>query len=855
MKRKIVSISCAAVLLTISAYVFALKSSGGNYYYASDGYSVSDSVFKSMTLEQKILQLYVYDFRQRKMENFSLLPSGFFYPQESFLKLKNDVEKFSSSSDFPLFNICDVKYPMTDLPNYMNPLAVSASNEDSEVLENYSYGLCDTLKSIGVNTLYGFPSAEDYGIIAFDDLNVKKVEKLDSLKSFLLSDYLVFLSSLNPEDVVNHVKKIVASDKKDVIKNAIDDKVSKILRIKYQYNPYSENIKNFSKQRASLISALKSVTCLKNESNFLPIKDLRDVVVIQIGGLRQNGFLTRSLSYCKPQYYYCNPKELEIKSVIKENGKKNLVFLLNCDLKKSEILTLLKPLFSSSHACVVNIDFEENLKYFQAKSLIQVFGNGFLSGDVASQAVFGGIEVAGKFPLEGFKNYKKGSFETIKPVRLQYLQETDFKKNYCDTIDSIINFAILNHCFPGCQFFVCKDSKVLIDKSYGYFTYDIDSKKVQNDDIYDIASLTKISAATILAMYLTSNNMLNTNDNLGKYFYKPIDWSNLAADTIINGKDTLLKRDIPKRTVYDVSIGDILEHRSGISPNVPVFRYAHTLSAMKRCAKNLNMNIDSLTQEQLQDITFREFYSDKYIKDSAEIRVCENLWLRNNYADTIYNSLLRLKVSTKKSYKYSDVNMILLQLAEENILNCKTDEFLHQNFYGPLGMKNTCYTPYKYFSSEKIAPTERNAWTGKYIRGDVHDPSAALLGGISGNAGLFSSAHDLGILFQMLLNKGVYGGQRFLDSLTVEKFTSKQPNTGRALGFDMVPSKYAALSASASTYGHTGFTGTCAWNDPENNIVIVFLSNRVYPEAANQKINTLKIRQKICQAVYDGLGI
>ena len=216
---------------------------------------------------------------------------------------------------------------------------------------------------------------------------------------------------------------------------------------------------------------------------------------------------------------------------------------------------------------------------------------------------------------------------------------------------------------------------------------------------------------------------------------------------------------------------------------------------------------------------------------------------------------MRLNVSEKKTYKYSDVNMILLQMASENILKCKSDEFMKKTFYLPLGMRNTCYTPYRYFDTTRIVPTEKNPWTGKMICGDVHDPSAALLGGISGNAGLFSTASDLGVLFQMLLNYGEYGGQRYLDSLTVRKFTQKQPGTSRALGFDMTPSKFAAESASRSTYGHTGFTGTCAWTDPENKIVIVFLSNRVYPDANNQNINKYAVRKKICQTIYNGLGI
>jgi CubicO group peptidase (beta-lactamase class C family) len=840
MKRKIITALIAAALLPVFAFTFAASSESDNYISDIQSVSLADSVFSKMSIEEKILQLYIFDARDNNPALLDKMPSGVLYNAESFNGLKTDVEFFSQKSDVPLFNICDISKPLSGLPNYMNPYAVSASDKDQTVLKNFCTLIADTLKTIGINAVSGNFSKQ-VPLNSMSGFSVKKFFNSEDLKEILLSDSGLVMSGMKPENLVSEVKKLLEKDKKKLLVNAIDEKVLRILRKKYQYPSESVFKENISKKQAAILAALKSITCVKNDSKFLPIKDLKDLTVIQIGGLRQAGFLSRMSSYCKPNYYYCNPTVLETEGVIKENSKKNVIFLINCKLDNKEIISLLRPVLKNGHSCAVNIDYEENLKLIDGKSVLQVFGNGYLAGDIAAQAVFGGVKVCGKFPLSNFENIKKGTSVTLLPTRLQYLQNESFNKNYCDTIDSIINFAILNRCFPGCQVFVCKDNKVLVNKAFGYFTYDIDSKPVNTDDIYDIASLTKISAATILAMYLTGEKLLDTKEKLGKYFDKPIDWTKVAK--------------VPKKTVYDVSVQSILEHRSGISPNVPIYRYSYSPYAVRRYVKEYNMNIDSISDSDLERIIFNEYYSDHFIKDSAEIRVSENLWLRNNYADTIYNSIMQLKVSDKKPYKYSDVNMILLQMAGENILKRKSDEFLTEKFYAPLGMKNTCYTPYKYFNNYKIAPTEKNGWTGKYICGDVHDPSAALLGGVSGNAGLFSSAQDLGILFQMLLNKGVYGGQRYLDSLTVKKFTSRQPSTGRALGFDMAPSKYAAISAPPSTYGHTGFTGTCAWTDPENNIVIVFLSNRVYPEASNQKINTLKIRQKICQAVYDGLGI
>lgn len=840
MKRKIITALIAAALLPVFAFTFAHSSESDNYISDIQSVSLADSVFSKMSVEEKILQLYIYDSRDKNPALLDKIPSGVVYNAMSFNELKNNVDFISQKSGVPLFNICDISKPMADLPNYMNPYAVLASGKDETVLKNFCTLIADTLKTIGVNAVCG-KFSEKVPLNSINGFSVKNFSNTEDLKEILLSDNGLAMGTLSPDEVVADVKKLLSNDKKKHLGNAVDEKVLRILRGKYQYSSEPVLQENVSKKEAALLAALKSITCVKNDSKFLPVKDLTDLTIIQIGGLRQAGFLSRTSMYCKSNYYYCNPTVLEAEGVIKENFKKNVIFLINCKLDNKEIINLIRPVLKSGHSCVVNINYEDNLKLLGAKSVLQVFGNGYLAGDIAAQAVFGGVKVSGKFPLSGFENIKKGTSVKLLPTRLQYLQDESFEKNYRDTIDSIVNFAILNRCFPGCQIFVSKDNKVLVNKAFGYFTYDIDSKPVNTDDIYDIASLTKISATTVMAMYLTGEKLLDTKEKLGKYFDKPIDWTSEAK--------------VPKKTVYDVSVQSVLEHRSGISPNVPIYRYSNSPYAIGRFVREYNVNLDSVCVSDLEKIIFNEYYSDHFIKDSAEIRVSESLWLRNNYADTIYNSIMRLKVSDKKPYKYSDVNMILLQMACENILKRKTDDFLAEKFYAPLGMKNTCYTPYKYFNNYKIAPTEKNGWTGKYICGDVHDPSAALLGGVSGNAGLFSSAQDLGILFQMLLNKGVYGGKRYLDSLTVEKFTSRQPSTGRALGFDMAPSKYAALSASASTYGHTGFTGTCAWTDPENGIVIVFLSNRVYPESSNQKINTLKIRQKICQAVYDGLGI
>jgi CubicO group peptidase (beta-lactamase class C family) len=210
-----------------------------------------------------------------------------------------------------------------------------------------------------------------------------------------------------------------------------------------------------------------------------------------------------------------------------------------------------------------------------------------------------------------------------------------------------------------------------------------------------------------------------------------------------------------------------------------------------------------------------------------------------------------------KNYLYSDMNFYLVMKIIEAAAKTTIDKFLSQCFYTPLNLRYICYNPLDTFKTEQIVPTEEEKiFRKQLIHGYVHDPTAALLGGISGNAGVFSNAEDLGILMQMLLNKGAYGGRRFLSEETVDLFTSAQEGVYRGLGWDhqtQAGMKMIAPGASVETYGHTGFTGTCVWVDPENEIVYVFLSNRVHPKSSNQKINSMHIRQKVMQVIYDAI--
>ncbi|MEK7253293.1 MAG: serine hydrolase, partial [Bacteroidota bacterium] len=240
------------------------------------------------------------------------------------------------------------------------------------------------------------------------------------------------------------------------------------------------------------------------------------------------------------------------------------------------------------------------------------------------------------------------------------------------------------------------------------------------------------------------------------------------------------------------------------------------------------------------------------------VQVDEDLFLRNDHPDSIWARAMRLPVSTKKYYHYSDVNYFVLQKVVENLTQQPLDYFVSETFYHPLGLRRTTFKPSIRFEKWQIVPTEQDRlWRKDLVHGYVHDPAAALLGGVAGSAGVFANAEDLAALFQMMLNEGNYGGAQFFQPETVQEFAIKKHGIHRGFGFDKpVNRRFPTYSphVSPETYGHTGFTGTCVWVDPKSRLVYVFLSNRVHPNARNGKIFTEGIRSRIHEVVYDAMG-
>ncbi|MFZ9301221.1 MAG: serine hydrolase domain-containing protein, partial [Chitinophagaceae bacterium] len=382
-------------------------------------------------------------------------------------------------------------------------------------------------------------------------------------------------------------------------------------------------------------------------------------------------------------------------------------------------------------------------------------------------------------------------------------------------IDTIATEAISKRATPGMVVLVAKDGKIAYHKAFGYYTYD-NSEPVTAESIFDMASVTKICATTISIMKLYDEGKLSLEDEIGKY----IPW--------LRGTDK-----------ERITVRNILLHQAGLKSFIPFYRET----------------IDTST-----GIPKSGFYS-KIPTAAFSLRVSDSMYLKTAWRDTIYKRIANSPLTLPAKMIYSDNDFIFLGLIVEAISGMTLHDYAKKNFYDPMGLVTTGFRPRDRLPLSQIVPTENEKiFRRQLIRGDVHDPGAALFGGIAGHAGLFSNAYDLAVIMQMLMNKGVMNGKRYLSDTTIARFTTYGSEIShRALGFDK-PYKdnatrqtaYPAASASPLTFGHTGFTGIGAWADPEHNLIFLVLSNRVHPDGSNVFLN-LNVRPRMHEAVYQSL--
>lgn len=360
---------------------------------------------------------------------------------------------------------------------------------------------------------------------------------------------------------------------------------------------------------------------------------------------------------------------------------------------------------------------------------------------------------------------------------------------------------------PGMQILVAKDGKIVYDKSFG--TQDKNSsKKMKWTDLYDVASVTKVTATLPLLMLEVNEGKLNLDQTIGE----------IDTDAKNTNKSSLKVR-------------EVLAHQAGLKPWIGF--YNETVNV-----KNARLYLD--------------FYSRK--KDEEhQIKVTDNIYIINSIKDTIYEDIYKSPLG-RKSYEYSDLGYYIFKKKLEKDFGKDLNQLTQEKFYQNLGMYRTTYNPKEKFSLEDIIPTEYDkTYRNQLVHGFVHDQGAAMMGGIAGHAGLFSNSIDLAKLMQLYLNGGEYGDEVYLKPEVVAEFTKQQfKGNHRGAGFDKIQ-QVSSKGPSAESFGHTGFTGTMVWADPKYNIVYIFLSNRVNETVEPNYLSIKKVRENIRQVIYDAI--
>jgi len=384
-------------------------------------------------------------------------------------------------------------------------------------------------------------------------------------------------------------------------------------------------------------------------------------------------------------------------------------------------------------------------------------------------------------------------------------------------VDSIMTLGIRKEAFPGAQLLVAKHGKIIFHKGYGFHTYD-SIQPVALNDIYDLASVTKITAALPALMKLHGEGKLNLNKPFSTY-WKP--WQKKADKK-------------------DLTVREVLAHQAGLTPYI-VF------------LNEITKKNGKLKKRWIRNQPNSKFNNQAY----------DNLYIKDKFKKKVYKEINRSKVSEEKKYKYSGLTFLLYPQLVKDMTGMEYSRYLRANFYYPLGNETMLFKPKSRNFPNKIVPTEVDTlFRHELTRDWVHDENAALMGGISGNAGLFATAEDLARLMQLYMNYGTYGGKRYLPETTVKEFIRVQypeNDNRRGLGFDKpllnnselkLKDAYPAPEASAESFGHSGFTGTFVWADPKDQLVFIFLSNRVFPSREHRNLYRLNIRTALHSVFY-----
>jgi beta-glucosidase-like glycosyl hydrolase/CubicO group peptidase (beta-lactamase class C family) len=581
-----------------------------------------------------------------------------------------------------------------------------------------------------------------------------------------------------------------------------------------------------------------AMTLIENNENLIPLGrlDRMKIATVSVNRLAMTEFQRMTDRYTNADHYFIDPSnEQGARFVLSKLKDYDVVIAGFCSLEQKPaglygvtpaLNTLFRQITELDRAVVIWFGNPYGIARLNMTSrpaaLLVAYQDNSYSHQAAVQVLFGAIGASGKLPVTVSEEYPVGTgIKTPGNIRLQYgfpenagLSSTILEGK----VDSIVKEAMDSLAFPGCQVLIARRGVVVLDKCYGFHLYD-STEAVSENDLWDLASVTKVSAATPSLMLLTDRGLFDPDRTLGYY----LPWFRFS-----NKGDLLLR--------------EMLAHQSGLKAWIPFWK--NTLE---------------------NDSTFKRGVFSDYTNRKFALPVTDSMYMNRHYLKEMFREIRDSPLGEKK-YVYSDLTFILSAEIIESLTDSTIDKFAPANIYRPIGAFNITYKPLEKYPRNRIVPTEYDSLFRKQqLRGTVHDEGTAMLGGVSGHAGLFATGNDLLKLVEMYRRGGEYGGVRVLSSDVLKEFTRVQypeNDNRRALGFDKpllgndtIPPEeaYPCHSASPSSFGHSGFTGTFIWVDPEAEISYVFLSNRVYPTRNNSHLSDLSIRGRILQAVYDAI--
>ena len=640
----------------------------------------------------------------------------------------------------------------------------------------------------------------------------------------------------------------------------ITEKCRKVLTFKYALGLHQRQFVQLSglEQRLNhpgvqqLMDRLEkaAVTVVSNDGGILPLDvDQKKVAVLNIGTpAKGKAFCNQLKKYMQVDCIQAHPDS--ITSISKRLGNYEKVIVAIHTEKYAAYQSMLNTL--SARLPLVYVYLTPMKRIYNKgnnwkKAAAVVMGH---SGSVAVQhfvadVLMGREKATGRLSVE-VKDYRKpgeGVVVDLKTTKVYRPEDYGMNADVLARIDEIALEGIKAKAYPGCQILILKDGAPVYDKCFGTFTYG-DSRKVTSDDIYDIASLTKTTATLLAVMKLYDQGKFGLTDPISKYV------------PVLQGS--------PKGRI---TIEDLLYHQSGLPGSWPFYREAINDSSYTGAFFKARLDANHHQQVDRRLYVVDEFkYKDEYVSslrsEEYPLQVAEGVFVNPAFPKRILEMIASDEIPLRdRRYRYSCLNFVLLKEMVEQISGMPMDKYLDQEFYAPMGMQHTLYSPLSRFKPEQIVPTVQKDYLRgrKELRGYVHDEIAAFMGGVSGNAGLFSNAHDVGKVYQMLAEMGQYDGKRYLSLETCQLFMNRKSRLSRrGLGFDKpdaAPGKGpCADEAPLEVVGHTGFTGTCAWTDAKNGLVFVFLSNRIYPRPFDHKaLMSLNIRPRIQQVMYQAL--